>query len=247
MRKERTHCQVEVIPPPQEDTTRYAFEKFAYIVAHDLNGPLRRIVNFVQLLEKKYRPVLDLQALHYIDLIADNGRRAQAHLAGLLQYSRLDTVPLTRQKVDCKALVEHCLRQLKAEFENREALIHVGPLPQVTADGERLGLLFYCLISNALKFCKERPDIDISARREHDGWIFSVRDRGIGIAPRDHEAIFDIFRHLHTDNEYPGNGMGLTLAKRIAELHGGSIEVDSHPDDGAAFYVTLPDRAAFDR
>jgi len=244
MREERTHRQFDITPP--QDVTRHAFEEFTYLVAHDLGAPLRRIVNFTQLLEQKCRPMLDSQAQHYIERITENGQRAQAHLAALLQYSRLDTIPLAHEPIGCKQVIEHCLHQLKADIENRGALIHVGALPQIMADGERLELLFYCLISNALKFCKEHPDIDISARRERDEWIFSVRDCGIGIAPKDHEEIFGIFHRLHRDDEYPGVGMGLALAKRIAELHGGSIEVESHPDEGATFYVLLPDRASFD-
>jgi light-regulated signal transduction histidine kinase (bacteriophytochrome) len=243
MSKEQAHRRMESLPLPQDNIPRHTFEEFTYIVAHDLGAPLRRMVNFTQLLEKKYRPALDEQALHYLDLIAQNGQRAQAHLAGLLQYSRLDATSLSREKVNCKQVIDHCLRQLGADIESREALIHVGPLPQITGDTERLELLFYCLISNALKFCNDRPDIDIRARYEHDSWIFSVRDCGIGIAAERHDEIFDLFCRLHGDSEYPGSGMGLALARRIAELHGGSIEVESHPGEGATFHVLLPDEA----
>ena len=240
MIKEQLQHRPLPLPMLPQGLARQSLEEFSYLVAHDLGGPLRRIISFSQLLEEKCGPTLDAQGLHYLEIIAKNGQKAQARLAGLLQYSRLDAASMRYESVDCRQAVNRCLQKLASDIESREALIHVGPLPHIAGDGEQLELLFYCLISNALKFCNDRPDIAIAARHESGSWIFSVRDCGIGIAPKDHEEIFAIFRQLHSDGEYPGAGMGLTLARRIAELHGGEIEVESHPGEGAIFYVILP-------
>lgn len=221
--------------------TREAFGEFAAIVAHDLNAPLRSIAGFSQLLEERCRPQLDEKALHYIDVISESSRKAQARLAALLQYSRLDTVPLSCDTVDCRTTVTHALTQLKDIIEEREAVIRVGPLPQITADRGRLELLFYVLIDNALKFCTRRPDISITAQRGYEAWVFAVRDNGIGIAREHHHAIFDVFRRLHGEEGYPGIGMGLAIAARIASLHSGILWVESVRDKGATFFFTLPD------
>lgn len=224
--------------------TRHAFEEFAYTVAHDLNAPLRSIVNFSRLLEDKYRDALDDKALHYVDLITENGRRAQERLAGLLQYSRLDTEPMHPAQADTADIVARCLAQLREPIEEKQAKICVHPLPRLHADGERLELLFYCLISNALKFSEAAPTIDISAQRMQEAWVFCVRDNGIGIPARDLEVIFHVFHRLHRDEEFPGTGMGLALAQRIVALHGGGIWVESGIGKGSEFYFTLPDHVA---
>lgn len=221
--------------------TRHAFEDFAYTVAHDLNAPLRCIVSFSQLLEEKYRSVLDEKALHYVDLITENSRKAQARLASLLQYSRLDTVPMKPEHTESRVLIDHCLEQLSQEIEERDACIHIDPLPMLIADGERLALLWYCLLSNALKFCTTRPEITITAQRGHEAWVFAVHDNGIGIAAKDHDIIFNVFRRLHKESDYGGTGMGLALARRIVELHGGIIWVESSLGQGTALYFTIPD------
>lgn len=221
--------------------TQHAFEEFTYIVAHDLGAPLRSITNFSQLLEAKYGSALDEKALHYVDLITENSHKAQARLAGLLQYSRLNTTPLKFEPIESRACIDHCLRHLKLEIEKSEARIQVGPLPQVRADNERLTLLFHCLLHNALTFCKRRPEIDIRADRGHEAWVFAVRDNGIGIATKDHEVIFNVFHRLQKDAEFPGAGIGLALAQKIAAQHGGLIWVESSIGDGATFYFTLPD------
>ena len=220
---------------------REAFNEFAAIIAHDLSAPLRLIAGFSQLLEEQYRQALDEKAHHYIHVIHESSRKAQGRLAALLQYSRLDTVPLVPARVDCGAAANHALMQLKESIEAREAMIRLGTLPTLIADRERLGLLFYVLIDNALKFCAGRPDIVISARRGYEAWIFLVQDNGIGIDPQYHQAVFDVFRRLHGEEEYSGIGMGLALARRIAMLHGGIIRLESCEGQGATFFFSLPD------
>lgn len=228
--------------------TRQALEDFAYTVAHDLNAALRIMVSFSQLLHDRCRNgQCDDKALHYVDVISTNGAKAQAQLAGLLQYSRLDTIPLKTELVECNDIVGQCLKQLKQDIDASGAWVIVGLLPEVTADSIQLALLFRCLLSNALKFSTRHPEIEITALRGHEAWVFSVSDRGIGIAFKDHKTIFNVFRRLHRDEEYSGTGMGLALARRIVELHGGVLWVESRPHSGTAFYFSLPDVLPFAR
>jgi chemotaxis family two-component system sensor kinase Cph1 len=116
------------------------------------------------------------------------------------------------------------------------------PLPEVVADAGQLGQVLQNLISNAIKFGRRDvpPRVHISAERDGDDWLFSVRDNGIGIDPKRSEGLFQLFQRLHTRDEYAGQGIGLALAKKIVERHGGRIWVASRPGEGATFYFTIP-------
>lgn len=168
---------------------------------------------------------------------------AQLHLGleGLREYSRLAGGGESLAAVDAREAVGDALATLGREIHEAGALIAYGPLPVVTADPAQLPRLFQHLIANAVKFRGgERPYIEVSAEDGGGEWIFVVRDNGIGIDPRHAELIFEPFQRLHTAEEYPGEGMGLPIARRIVERHGGRMWVRSWPGGGAAFYFTLP-------
>ncbi|MBV8938616.1 MAG: hypothetical protein JO089_02090 [Alphaproteobacteria bacterium] len=220
--------------------TKKAFQEFVYIVSHDLNAPLRSVVSFSQLLKDKYNPVLDEKGLRYLDLIVDSGRKAQLLLGELIKFSRLNTVPLRMEKVDTRQLVDAWLKEAGPQISAKGAKVETGPLPQVMGDRERLYMLFDAVLGNALKFCVKPPEIAVSAQHKGGQWMLSVRDNGIGIAPQHFEAVFIMFRKLNKEEDYPGAGMGLTLAKKIVELHGGTLWLESQPNEGSTFYFTLP-------
>lgn len=222
------------------------FGEFAAVVAHDVGAPLRSIAGFSQLLEERCRPLLDEKSLHYIDVIQENSRKAQARLAALLQYAQVGATPLKVEAIDSRHAAEHALAQLQEYIEAREALVRINPLPLVAADRGQLELLFYILIDNALKFCSARPEITIAAQRGYEAWVFSVRDNGIGIASEHHRAVFELFRRLHGEDAYSGTGVGLAIAEHIARLHGGMIWVESGEGQGSAFFFTLPDKTQQD-
>ncbi len=122
------------------------------------------------------------------------------------------------------------------------ATLEVGEIPPVMADAAQLEQVFMNLIGNALKYRREGvpPAISVSARRTNGMVEFAVADNGIGIEPQYHDQIFEMFRRLHTHDQYEGTGIGLAVVKRIVERHGGRVRVESTPGEGSTFFFTLP-------
>jgi len=220
-----------------------ALRQFAYAASHDLREPLRNMASFVRLLEKRYKNEIDEKADQYIDYIVDSSKRMQALIEDLLDYSRLETKGKILESVNCNELIDKTITDLEASINESKAEVTHDTLPNIVADSLQLSRLFQNLISNAIKYRgAEKPRIHISASRGKDEWVFSVRDNGIGIDPEYFEKIFVIFQRLHSREEYPGTGIGLAICKKIVELHGGRIWVDSEPGKGSTFYFTIPDK-----
>ena len=139
--------------------------------------------------------------------------------------------------------LEKAIYNLGSAIEKSGTRITYDQLPTIPANESQITRLFQNLVSNAIKFRGEKkPVIHISAEQKNHEWIFSVRDNGIGIEPEFNDRIFIVFQRLHTRQEYEGTGMGLAICKKIVELHGGRIWVDSEHGKGSTFYFTIPDR-----
>jgi PAS domain S-box-containing protein len=216
-------------------------EQFAYVASHDLQEPLRMVTSYVQLLSKRYKAKLDADANEFIDFAVDGAVRMRKLINDLLTYSRVGTKGKELSPTDSEAVLAQSVNDLKVTIEENGALVTHDPLPTVMADNSQLEQLFQNLIGNAIKFrSSEPPRIHLSASRNGKGWVFSVRDNGIGIAPEYSERIFIIFQRLHSRQEYPGTGIGLAICKKIVERHGGRIWVESDVGKGATFCFTLP-------
>ncbi len=216
-------------------------EQFAYVVSHDLQEPLRMIVSYLQLLERRYKEKLDQDADDFIDFAVDGATRMQKMIDSLLAYSRVATYGKPFKTTDTSKLLEQTMANLSIAIEDSSAEITHDPLPKITCDEIQLLRLFQNLVGNAIKFRGTAPlKIHVGAERKDNEWVFSVRDNGIGIDPSHTERIFQIFQRLHGRAEYPGTGIGLAICKRIVERHNGRIWVDSKPGQGATFYFTIP-------
>jgi signal transduction histidine kinase len=215
-------------------------EEFAYIASHDLQEPLRMVGSFLQLLQHRYQDKLDKEANEYIYYAVDGAARMKRLIGDLLNYSRTNREWAIEQ-VDTAETIREALKNLTASVNESGAMINFENMPVLNADPAQMLQLFQNLISNAIKFRQEDrpPVIKIRAAKEDEHWLFSVEDNGIGIDQQYSEKIFVIFKKLHSKVRFGGTGIGLAIAKKIVERHGGKIWFESIPEKGTTFYFTL--------
>jgi PAS domain S-box-containing protein len=215
-------------------------EQFAYVASHDLQEPLRMVANYTELLADRYRGKLDERADRYIHFAVDGARRMQQLVADLLAFSRVGSQARPFARVDADIACHDVLTAMATAVTDAGAEVIVHKLPTILADASQLRQLLQNLIGNALKFRSERrPRVVVSASREGRVWRFSVADNGIGIDARHADRIFQMFQRLHARGEYDGSGIGLAIARRIVDRHGGEIWFQSTPGESTTFYFTL--------
>lgn len=215
-------------------------ERFAYVASHDLQGPLRTIASYLQLLEMRYKDKLDKEALEFIDFSVNGAKRMQTLILDLLNYSRISSAPKPFVKTNTNEIVEGVIQTLQSSIKTGNATIKLETLPVLIAEPNQLFLLFQNLIDNAIKFVKEKkPVITISCTEKTTEWKFEVADNGIGIREDFKEKVFQIFQRLHAETEYPGTGVGLAICKKIVDLHNGRIWFESNADGGTTFCFTV--------
>ncbi len=222
-------------------------EQFAHIASHDLQEPLRMVISYLQLLERRYQGKLDADADEFIHYAVDGAVRMQALIQALLSYARVSSHGQQFELVKGDRVLQDALDNLQVAITESNAVITSEPLPEIWGDATQLTQLFQNLIANALKFRRAiRPQIQISVRHlartdptsttdeivsTPSAWQISVADNGIGIESQYLDRIFVIFQRLHTRVNYPGTGIGLAICKKIVERHGGKIWVESAPAD----------------
>jgi signal transduction histidine kinase len=223
-------------------------EQFAYVASHDLQEPLRKVSSFCQLLQRRYGGQLDERADQYIEFAVDGAQRMQRLINDLLSFSRVGRTTEAFEDVDLAAVAKAAVAQLDGLREQAGGEFEIGELPHVRGDRSLLQQLVVNLLGNGLKFHRDGvpPVVRMSAERVGDEWEVKVSDNGIGIEPEYAEKVFVIFQRLHGRDRYPGTGIGLALAKKIVEFHGGRIGLDprSESEPGATLRFTLPEAPA---
>ncbi|MEO8020246.1 ATP-binding protein [Polaromonas sp.] len=215
-------------------------QQFAYVASHDLKTPLRSIGGFVQLLEKNYADKLDERAIALIRRTAAAANRLEQLTDDLLSYARVSSGSRAFTPVDCSEVFEDVLQLLDAPISASGASVTARPLPTVTGDRTQLVQLLLNLVANGIKYCDGPPVVHVSAELHEREWVFSVKDNGIGMEPKHHERVFEIFKRLHTQQEYTGTGIGLAICRRVVISHGGRIWIESAPGKGSTFRFTIP-------
>lgn len=215
-------------------------EQFAYIASHDLQEPLRSISNFSALLSAKLKSNPDSAVTEYMNIIVNGTKRMSNLIFDMLEYSRIGK-DAEKKEINCAQLVNEIMADMDVLIKENNAKVEMGKLPVVKAL-PYLKSLFQNLISNAIKFRKsdESPVIKISAKEYPLEYIFTISDNGIGIEKDYYERIFLMFQRLHSRAEYAGTGIGLAQCKKIVELNGGRIWVESEPGKGSNFIFTVP-------
>ncbi len=216
-------------------------EQFAYVASHDLQEPLRMVASYCQLLQRRYAAKLDGDAHEFIGFAVEGAKRMQSLINDLLLYSRVGTKGKPFTPTSLEQVLADAVANLTVSIGEAKAEISHDPLPMVQGDRVQLLQLLQNLLGNALKFRRETPvRIHVGAQRHGGLWQISVTDNGIGIEPQYAERIFMIFQRLHTREQYPGTGIGLSVCKKIVERHGGRIWVEPAPTGGSVFQFTVP-------
>jgi two-component system, sensor histidine kinase and response regulator len=218
-------------------------EAFSYSVSHDLRAPLRTIAGLSGVLLEDFGTLMPSDARSHVSTVSAQALRMGQLIEDLLRFSRLGRQPLSKQPVDVAGLVREVVGELRALEPDRTVEILVGDLPGAAADPSLLRQVFVNLVSNALKFTRHRAKavIRIAGSRQGAASLYSVEDNGAGFDMRQADNLFRIFHRLHRNEEFEGTGVGLSIAQRIVERHGGRILAQAQPDSGATFSFTLPD------
>jgi PAS domain S-box-containing protein len=222
--------------------SNYELEQFAHLASHDLQEPLRKLFFYTDVLNKKYSDAIDARGVGILNNMTHAASRMRELIQDLLSYSQLHQQKLATEDVDLNATVHDILKDVELTIREKEAVVNVSTLPVVVGNPLRLRQLLVNLISNSLKYTRPEvtPVVDISAEDDGNEVLIKVRDNGIGFDQQYSEKIFGLFERLHSRDEYPGTGIGLSICKKIAELHGGQITASSRQNEYSLFELRLP-------
>ena len=215
-------------------------QQLVYSVAHDLQDPLNSISAYSKLLADEHSSQLDTEGNLYIDFISNSAKRMQKTIQSLLDFTKLNSKE-DFVATNLNQVIQEVQEDLSLVIKESNAKILFEKLPMVMGSSVHLRLLFQNLIGNAVKFSRkeEQPFVFISSDERESAWLFQVKDNGIGIPSENLEAIFSIYKKLHTTSEYEGSGIGLAHCKKIVALHGGTIWAESEIGKGTVVYFTL--------
>ncbi len=217
-------------------------ERFAYVASHDMQEPLRMVVNFSQILTDDYGDRLEADGREYLKIVGDSALRMRDMVQDLLDYARLGREGVRTGPVDMTLELAHVEENLGALIRDSAAAVTSDRLPMVTGNAVQLMRVMQNLVANAIKYQPHgrRPVIHVGVKDNGGAWLFTVSDNGLGIDKAFIEEVFDPFRRLHTWEAIKGTGLGLAVCRKIVENHGGRIWAESTPGKGSTFSFTLP-------
>ncbi|MEO1624278.1 MAG: ATP-binding protein, partial [Bacteroidota bacterium] len=235
---DKVKSQNEKLEDSNED-----LKQFAYVASHDLKEPLRMIGSYTSLLKRRYNDMFDENATEFMGYITDAVGRMETLLTDLLTYSRLNTQQQPHELMQSRDIIDIVLANLRLKIQEQRVTMDVerDQLPQIVGARTQLVQLFQNLVSNAIKFTKEdNPIVRIACEQKGDEFVFSIQDNGIGISPENKSKIFEMFRRLHSRQEYEGSGIGLSTCRKIVDKHKGRIWVESELGAGSTFFISIP-------
>ena len=218
-------------------------DAFSFSISHDLRAPLRAVSGFSGILVRDYAAHMSIEAQRLLHNVTAAAQRMDQLIEDLLRFSRLARQPLSKHRVSIAELVQEVLGELDKERLERDIEVRVGDLPEVVADGRLLKQVFTNLLSNAFKFTRkrERAVIDITCQRYTQENVVSIRDNGAGFDMQYAAKLFGVFQRLHSQDQFAGTGVGLSLVQRIVTRHGGRVWAEAAVDEGATFHFSLPE------
>ena len=215
-------------------------ESFSYSVSHDLRAPLRHIIGYVDLFNRRNKGELSPQGAHYFDAIRESAEEMGSLIDDLLHYSRNGRAELIRTSIDMNATVNDHMRKFSDSHPDRNVVWHISSLPEAYADIVMIKYVWQNLIDNALKFTNKKDQASVSIGFLPSEGAYYIRDNGVGFDMKYAGKLFGMFQRLHSKDEFEGTGIGLASAKRIISRHGGRIWAEAEVNKGACFYFTLP-------
>lgn len=218
-------------------------EQFAYVVSHDLQSPLVTIGGYLRLIKKRYGSLLEEKGNEILATTIKTTDRMQLLIKSLLSYACIDGKKNTFEPIETQLILSQTLENLQGLIDTSGAQIRHNDLPRLAVDPIQFSQVLQNLLGNAIKFSNSQdssPTIELRAKKDHDVWLFSVHDNGIGIPENEYQRIFDVFQHSAERNS-GGSGIGLAVCKKIIENHGGTIWVESTLGKGSTFYFTIPE------
>lgn len=216
-------------------------EAFSYSVSHDLRAPLRHIMGFIELFNKKFANSIPDQGKHYFDVVYDSTKSMSLLIDDLLEFSRNGRVEMMHSNVDMNDIVADQIKKIQEGLNRQNIQWHIGLLAPAFCDKEMLTLVWRNLIDNAIKFSQKKPEtiIEIGCYDENGQVVYYIKDNGAGFDMRYAQKLFGVFQRMHLKEDFDGTGIGLASVKRIISRHNGVIWADASPDNGAAFCFKL--------
>jgi light-regulated signal transduction histidine kinase (bacteriophytochrome) len=227
----------------QLEVSNKELESFSYSISHDLRAPLRAIFGFSQILSRRHKAALNEEGQEYMGYIVEASVRMEQLINDLLNYSRLGRKSSDMHPVSLQAIIDNIYSDFNQQLKEVDAKFIIdGELPQIIGDETLLRQIFTNLIGNSITYRRKEIQLVINISNEivDNHYLLKVTDNGIGISKEYWEKIFNVFQRLHSEDQYPGTGIGLANVKKSVSLLGGTVWVDSLPGVGSTFYIKIP-------